>query len=126
MPTPINFSVAPALRTGVAETAVTTYPGGYANLTFQLDGLGTGPGSDYENPANHAALTFFYSLDAGVTWLVFNRFTWVGGPVNRHGVIDPTPIGSIPLANLPAGCRVKAGVDLGSTTFTVGLSGTLS
>lgn len=124
-PNPIPFSIAAAQRSGTATTAVMTYPGGYSALAWTLTGLGTGAGSDYENPANSVTTTMFYSTDGGVTYGVFQQVVWQGGPYSFRGVIDPPPSLSMPLANLPTGCKAYFQFDL-TDTFTVGLSGTMS
>jgi hypothetical protein len=126
MVTPINFSVAAAQRSGSFKSTQTTYPGGYSNLTFSLTGLGSGPGSDYENTANGASMTFWIKPPGQGSFSPSYAFTWPGGPqTGIDGTVDPTPSLFTGLANLPANSEFYVEVIL-TGTFTVGITGTLS
>lgn len=125
MSTPdVNISVSPAQRTGTFKTATLDYPGGYELLSWQLTGLGSGPGSDYENPANGFTATVFSSTDGGNTFTVYDQATWNGGPFTHNGVTDPPPTLAIGLGGLPVG-KVFIEIDLVGT-MTIGLSGLLT
>jgi hypothetical protein len=125
MPTPINLNIATAQRTGVFETSVVAYPGGYSFWSGTLIGLGSGVGSDYENPANGLDIDIYNELTPGSgNYVIFDGFHWQGGPDNFKGQTDPPPAFSFPLNNLPVG-NIKVRFTF-TGTFTVGLSSTLS
>ena len=123
---PINFTIAPAQRSsGSFSSSNVIYPGGHSNLTFSLTGLGSGAGSDYENPANSFDAKFLFDPTGGTNFQVYDEFTWQGGLTVIKGVTDPTPTGSIPLTNLPAGSNVNVTVTL-TGTMTIGLTGSIN
>lgn len=120
MPNPINFSVAAAQRSGSFQFGPTAYPGGYTSMSYQLVGMGTGPGSDYENPANGYQAETDYSLDGGNTWSQYDKSTWTGGPQTFKGQTDPPPTLTVDLTNLPANSQIRVVVTL-TGTFTIGI-----
>jgi hypothetical protein len=123
-PTPIPFDVLPAQRSGSFQTSTFTKPAGYTKMAFQLTGMGTGPGSDYENPANGFVATIFFKPPGATDFLGGSSFGWPGGP-NLDDPSDPPPYLHAGLFNIQDGSSVYVQVDL-TGTFTVGVSGTIS
>lgn len=125
-PVPIPLNVAPALRQpGQVFTAVLAYSGGYSQWAGTLTGLGSGPGSDYENTNNHLFIGLYQESPAGSgTYIEYNGFTWDGGPNDFKGQTDPPPPFSFGLGNTPPG-NYKVGFTF-TGSYTVGLSSTLS
>jgi hypothetical protein len=125
MPTPINFSVAPAQRSGSFQTSTFTMLAGYTRMHFELTGMGTGPGSDYENPAIGFAATIHYIRPGETLVRDGGAFTWQGGP-NLDDPSDPPPFMSTGLFTINTGSQVWVTIDL-TGTFTVGIgNGTIS
>lgn len=127
MPTPINFSVAAASRVGSFQTSQLTMPAGYSNLAWQLVGMGTGAGSDYENVANSLTVTVQFDPAGGTNYRVYSTSVWTGGPAtSRSGVTDPPPNFAVNLANIPVGSSIVIQVSI-PRQMTVGIgSGVLS
>ncbi len=126
MPNPINFSVAPAQRSGSFQTSTMDYPGGYSILEWTLTGLGSGPSSDFENPNNSFTAQVFMSTDGGVTFLPGFVVTWQGGgPKVIHGVTDPPPLMEVGIGSWPFPSKAFIKVIL-TGTMTIGISGSMT
>ncbi len=123
----VTFNIPPALRQDgtVIESQVINYQGQFTLFDGTITGLGTGPGSDYENPANHMVFGLYYEdPESPGSYLLGPGFTWTGGPfVKRDGTVDPPPQLRCGMA-FPLG-NIKLRVSI-SGTFTAGISGTLS
>jgi hypothetical protein len=127
VPNPIPINVAPAARANgsTLQTATVNNPGGFVTWSGTLTGLGSGAGSDYENPANALDIGIYYEdpLHAG-QYILYAGFHWQGGPLVLHGVTDPPPPFSFGLGNLPVGnVRVQFAF---TGNYTVGLTSTLA
>jgi hypothetical protein len=127
MPNPVNVNVAanPRLNGTTLQTTTLNNPGGFATWAGTLTGLGSGPGSDYENVDNALDIGLYYEdpLHAG-QFIQYDGFRWQGGPFVHHGVTDPPPPFSFGLGNLPVGnVRVQFAF---TGSYTVGLASTLS
>jgi len=102
VPTPIPFSVSPALR-GLPQGQVFNSPtvsmaAGYTTIFWQLDIPGT---ADYENPNNHVTSQLFVNgVDAAATWN--------GGPgTDKQGDVDPPPAFAFDITAVPAGAALQ-------------------
>lgn len=123
-----SFNIAPASRSGSFQTNPVVYAGnGSGILNATLPGLGTGPGSDYENTANFCTMQLFVDPSGGNNFIEYDMFTWKGGPVSYpdKGITDPTPVEQYPYANvLPVGSNFFIKCLLPSTPMNIGISGT--
>lgn len=127
MPNPITVDIAPAQRSSGFQGGSQIFTGGgYNNLEGTLTGLGSGPGSDYENPANSVAMFINIDPTGGTNFTQYPMFTWQGGPVTVKGVTDPPPPEQFFFGNvLPVGANFFFSWVVTGTP-TVGFSGTIS
>lgn len=126
MPNPIPVTIAPAQRSGSFQSSSQIYAGGFSNIQGTLTGLGSGPGSDYENTANSIAMFINIDPAGGTNFIVYPMFTWQGGAVTIKGVTDPPPAEQFFFTNV---LPVNANFFLSwivTGTPTVGFSGSIS
>jgi hypothetical protein len=111
MATPINFSVAAAVRSGTFSTAAVTKPAGYTRIYWELNIPNT---AEYEDPGrSYTARLLVDGVDPATTWTG-------GRVVNKSLVVNPPPAIAYDVSTVPVGATLQVQMSV-PVAMTIGI-----